>query len=89
MVYARPLWEDEFPGEKFDVRPYKLLKDSSGKYNNIRQPIELDPQKKYIVMFLDKTRNDEDKVQILYRFNGRFNTWKELGYCNVINTDRR
>lgn len=85
MVYARQLWDDEFNGDKFDVKPYQLEKDSSGKYTNIRKPITLDRDKKYIVVFLDKTRNDDDKIQVLYQFNGRFNRWKEIGYCTVFN----
>lgn len=85
MVYARPLWDDEFPGEKFDVKPYQLKKDDSGKYTNVRKLIPLDKEKKYIVAFLDKTRNDDDKIQVLYEFNGCFNRWKEIGYCSVFN----
>lgn len=85
MVYARTLWDDEYTGEKFDVKPYQLKKDKNGKYSNIREPIELDRDKKYIVVFLDKTRNDDDKIQVLYEFNGRFNKWYEKGYCKVFN----
>ncbi len=85
MVYVRRLWDDEFPGEKFDVKPYQLTKDQSGKYTNIRKHIPLDKEKKYIVAFLDKTRNDDDKIQVLYEFNGQFNRWKEVGFCKIIN----
>lgn len=85
MVYARPLWDDEYTGEKFDVKPYQLKRDENGKYTNVRKPIVLDREKKYIVAFLDKTRNDDDKIQVLYEFNGRFNRWKEIGYCSVYN----
>lgn len=85
MVYCRPLWDDEFPGEKFDVKPYQLKKDSSGKYSNVRESVQLDRDKKYIIAFLDKTRNDDDKIQVLYEFNGRFNRWREKGYCSVFN----
>ena len=85
MVYCREIWGDELKDEKFDVKPYQLVRDESGKYTNTRKPLELDPDKKYMIIFLDKTRNDEDKKQILYSFNGRFNLWKELGFCTVIN----
>lgn len=86
MIYFRDIWQDEFNGEKYDIKPYQLERDESGKYLNIRKPIELDTDKKYKIMFLDKSRNDETNVQILYEFNGRFNKWIELGYCTVINT---
>lgn len=85
MVYARPLWEDEYTGERFDVKAYKLNKDEHGKYTKVKQMIDLDKDKKYIVVFLDKTRNDDDKQTILYEFNGRFNKWVEIGYCTIIN----
>lgn len=86
MVYMRPLWDDEYTGEKYDVKPYQLKKDESGKYTKIREMIDLDPTKKYVVAFLDKSRNDETGIQVLYETNLRFNRWKELGYCHVTNT---
>lgn len=85
MVYAREIWQDEMKDERYDVKPYQLVKDDSGKYTNAKKPIDLDADKKYMIIFLDKTRNDEDKKQILYSFNGRFNLWKEVGFCSVIN----
>lgn len=88
MVYARTIWDDEYTGEKYDIKPYEFKKDESGKYKGVRHMIELDRNKKYIVVFLDKTRNDDDKQQVLYEFNGRFNRWKEIGYCTVINEHR-
>lgn len=85
MVYAREIWQDEMKDERYDVKPYQLVKDDGGKYTNVKKPIDLDTDKKYMIIFLDKTRNDEDKKQILYSFNGRFNLWKEIGFCSVIN----
>lgn len=88
MIYIRPLWQDEYTGEKYDVKPYQLIKDENGKYTNTKKIITLDKDKKYIIAFLDKTRNDEDKQQVLYEFNGRFNRWVEIGYCTVYNDHR-
>jgi len=85
MVYMREIWDDEFNGEKYDINPYQLDKDASGKYSKVKRIITLDRNKKYLIAFLDKTRNDENKKQILYCFNGRYNTWQEIGYCNVVN----
>lgn len=84
MVYLRPLWEDEQHGQKYDVKPYRFERDESGKYQKKRVPIQLDPNKKYVIAFLDKTRNDDDKQTLVYEFNGRFNAWKEIGYCSVF-----
>jgi len=85
MIYLRQIWDDEFNDEKFDIKPYQLERDESGKYTKVRKMITLDKEKKYIIAFLDKTRNDEDKQTVLYEFNGRFNKWVEIGYCNVCN----
>jgi replicative DNA helicase len=85
MVYARPLWSDEYTGQKYDVKAYNIRKDENGKYTKIHDMVDLDPNKKYVIAFLDKTRNDEDKQTVLYEFNGRFNKWTEIGYCNVEN----
>lgn len=84
MVYFRAIRDDEFGGERFDIKPYNWKKDeSTGKYTKIKQIVELDVDKKYIIGFLDKTRNDEDKQTIVYEFNGAFNKWREIGYCTV------
>lgn len=85
MIYMRQLWQDEYTGEKYDCKVYQLQKNEDGKYTKVKRMIELDKDKKYIVAFLDKTRNDEDKQQVLYEVNGRFNSWKEIGYCNILN----
>lgn len=84
MIYFRTIWDDEYSGEKCDIQPYQMKKDQAGRYS-IKEIKELNPDKKYIVAFVDKTRNDEDKKQILYEFNGRFNKWDEIGYCHVAN----
>lgn len=83
MVYLREIWQDEWEDEKFDIKPHTFVKGEDGKYR--KQEVQLDPTKKYMVLFLDKTRNNEDKVQILYQFNGRYNIWKEIGYCTITN----
>lgn len=85
MVYFRPIWDDEFDGEKYDIKPYQLTKDEHGKYTKVRRMIKLDRDKKYLIAFLDKTRNDDDKQTLVYEFNGRFNKWVEIGYCTVVN----
>lgn len=85
MIYMRQLWSDEYTGEKYDCKAYQLQKDETGKYTKVKRMITLDTDKKYIVVFLDKTRNDEDKQQVLFEVNGRFNSWKEIGHCNIMN----
>lgn len=84
-LFLRALWDDEYTGQKFDCKPYRFVRGEDGKLTKIKKIIQLDEDKKYIVVFLDKTRNDEDKQQILYEVNGRFNSWKEIGYCHIVN----
>lgn len=81
LVLTRQVWDDEFSGGKFDIKPYRYKRDSTGKYTKIKEEIELNPDKKYMIVFLDKTRNDEGDTTILYQFDGAWNKWTELGYC--------
>ncbi|MGK4040813.1 DnaB-like helicase C-terminal domain-containing protein [Heyndrickxia oleronia] len=81
LVLTRPLWDDEFNGGKYDVKPYKFKKDLNGKFTKIKEEIVLNPDKKYRIVFLDKTRNDEGETALLYQFDGAWNKWTELGYC--------
>ena len=85
MIYLRQLWDDEYTGEKHDCKAYRLKRDANGKLTKVKEMITLDKDRKYLVAFLDKTRNDEDKQTVLYEWNGRFNKWTELGYCTIYN----
>lgn len=85
MIYIRQLWDDEYTGEKHDCKAFRLKRDSNGKYLKAKEMVELNRDKKYVVAFLDKTRNDEDKQTVLYEWNGRYNKWVEIGYCVIYN----
>jgi hypothetical protein len=50
----------------------------------IKEYYIMDKDKKYLILFLDKTRNDEDKQTLLYHFDGKYNKWREVGYCTVF-----
>ncbi len=83
-VFMRSLWEDERdPSGKFYCKPYVKAKDANGKFTNIHQQIELEEDKEYKVLILGKTRNDNVGIALLYEFDGRYNIWKELGYCKI------
>lgn len=81
LVLTRQVWDDEMPGEKYDIKPYRFKKDSNGKFTKIKEEILLKPDKKYMIVFLDKTRNDEGDTTLLYQFDGAWNKWTEIGYC--------
>lgn len=85
MIYIRPLWEDEYTGERYDCKAYTRGKNADGSWEKFTTPITLDKTKKYIVAFLDKTRNDEDKQQVLYEANLTWNNWREVGFCTIRN----
>lgn len=90
LILFRWLWDDEYDGEKYDIKPYNYIRDDlTGKYTKTKEYITLDKDKKYAVIFLDKTRNGDSDVQLVYEINLAYNTWKEIGFCKVQNTDRR
>lgn len=82
MFGFRDIWEDEYEGEPYDIKPYKLKKDSNGKFTSEKEEIILDKDKKYKIFFHFKTRNDEVGNAILYEFKGHQNKWIEIGYCH-------
>ena len=88
ILLFRELWDDEYDGGKFDVKPYRFVKDENGKYTNTKEYITLDKNKKYRLMFVDKTRNDDDGKVVLYEFNGAWNLWREIGFATVSHINR-
>lgn len=82
-IMLRKLWHDEYSGEKFDCKPFKFKPDSKEK-----EYLILDPEKTYIVAFIDKTRNDENAKCILFEWTSVWNKWTELGYCHILNDHR-
>lgn len=84
LVLTRPLWEDEFEDGKYYVKPYRFKRDGTGKFTKIKEEIQLSKDKKYRLVFLEKTRNDEGEVVLLFQFDGAWNKWTELGYCTPL-----
>ena len=48
-----------------------------------KEQIKLDKDKRYLVLYVDKCRNGQDGIYILYQFNGQTATYYEIGYCTV------
>lgn len=86
MVLSRPIFPDEYTDERNDIRPftynYEIL-DEKGKPT--KDYIQIYPQngKDYIILFVEKTRTDSGRQQILYEVQGNWNKWKEIGFCNI------
>ena len=47
----------------------------------IKEKITLDQDKKYVCVYIDKTRFGEDSQFILYEFMGAWGIYKEIGLC--------
>lgn len=83
LIMIRNLWHDELTGEKNDCKAYRWNKETK-----TNEMIQLDPEKKYKVIFINKTRNDEGNKEILYEWKGEWNTWIEIGLCHIRNDHR-
>ena len=65
---------------KYYCNPYKLTyNEELGKW--VKEKIKLDPDKKYVIVYIDKTRFSQDGSWILYEFNGTWSIYKEIGMC--------
>lgn len=72
--------EEKDKDNKYYCNPYKLTyNESLGKW--IKEKIALDQDKKYVCVYIDKTRFGEDGQFILYEFNGAWGIYKEIGLC--------
>ena len=83
LIMLRPLWSDERSGEKNDCKVYHWDTEKKEK-----EMIQLDPDKKYLVAFVNKTRNGEGDKQIVIQWDAHFNTFKEIGYATIKNDHR-
>lgn len=74
------------PKSKHYIKPYKLKKVND-KWKKEFFEIDYTLGGQFRIMFVDKTRNDEDSVAVLYKYDGHINVWHELGYCTPSRID--
>lgn len=74
------------PTNKFYLNPYRLKK-VNGKWKKEKFEIDQTLGGQFRIIFVDKTRNDEDSTAILYKYDGHINVWHELGYCTPSRID--
>ena len=86
MVAFRDIWSDEFVGEDYDIKPYKVVKGEDGKYK--KEYHNLEKGKKYKIFFHFKTRNDEVGTALIYEYQGYQNKWIEKYFCTVSDKNR-
>lgn len=80
VVMFRTMSNDE--KEKIEV--YRYHRDvNSGKYTSMREIVDIDPQKDYIILFTPKNRFGDTTPQIVYERNMAWNSLREIGYTHV------
>lgn len=87
--FIRSAWEDELDEESpYYLKPYRLKRDSSGKFTSEKEEIKLNKDKIYKIIRLGKSRNDGTDKFLLYQVDFNYNIWKELGFCHVSDKNR-
>ncbi len=82
VMMGRLLFDDEYEGGKFALKPYNYKKDElTGEW--YKQEYKLDKEKKYIVIFLSKNRFGSEDEQIIYEANYEINSFKEVALVKV------
>ena len=70
--------------EKEKIEVYRYHRDvNSGKYTSIRETVDIDPEKDYIILFTPKNRFGDTTPQIVYERNMAWNSLREIGYTHV------
>lgn len=70
--------------EKEKLKVFNLKKDKeTGKLTNVREIINLDPDKDYIILFTPKNRFGSVAPQIVYERNMAFNSMREIGQVQI------
>lgn len=87
VLAGRLVFADEYEGQKNALNAYNWEKDSGfGGWH--KKPYRLDPEKKYLILFLPKNREGSEDEQIIFEVNYDFNTWKEVALVVVPNNGR-
>ncbi|MFE4571402.1 replication protein [Paenibacillus chitinolyticus] len=89
VMAGRLMFDDEYKDEesKHRLYPYNYYKDEfSGRW--LPKPYQLDPDKKYLILFLPKNREGSEDEQIVFEVNYDFNIWREVAYVKVPNNGR-
>ena len=80
--------EEKDKESKYYCNPYRLsYNEALQKW--VKEKIELDQDKKYVCVFIDKTRFSEDSHYLIYEFNGAWGIYKEIGMCVPVMDERR
>lgn len=87
VMAGRLMFDDEYPDGKNELKPYNYYKEPmTDKWE--KKPYKLDPEKKYLILFLPKNREGSEDEQIIFEVNYDFNIWKEVALVVVPNNGR-
>ena len=96
IILIRTMWDDEVTGAEHDIKIFNYIYDKYGQKmldaegNPLTKeiPVNGNEYKNIKLAFIAKTRNTGEFKVIAYHFNGDYNKWVELGYCNPHFTNR-
>lgn len=81
VIGLRMLLPDEYSGESHEVTVYRL----EGKNGRTKIPVQLDADKRYLVMYTIKNRaGSANDFQIVCEVDYSRNLMKEIGICNIM-----
>ena len=78
----REIKPDEYNGEKADIKPYTKKRDENGKFTQENEFLQLNRDKKYVLVFIDKNRSGGTGDVLLYEFKGHVAKFREIGFCS-------
>ena len=91
VMLCREVFADEFPGGVNEIKVYKYKKnenyeDGSNEKKWEKIEVELDINKKYIIMFFGKNRCGTDREQTIYEIDYERNLVYEVGFTELRQT---
>lgn len=84
MLACRQLYDNEYTGEKYDVKPFRYKKKDNGE-GYYTEYINLDPTKKYLAISIVKSRYGVKDFVVLYEMNYAWGLLKEVGIATISN----
>lgn len=84
VMAGRLIFSDEYPNCTNALQPYNWEKSNfDGKWH--KKEYILDPEKKYLILFLPKNREGSEDEQIVFEVISDLNIWKEVAFVQVPN----
>ena len=76
-IMFRPVFNNEYD----TLHPYNYRQTENGK--KVKVPLDLEPDKHYIIIFVPKNRSGEVEPQICVQFDMAFMRMKEIGWIDI------